>query len=174
MLKASPPPNKISKINEITLNFFLNQTISFGAPSLITGAHCFCHTCPSADSTWSAERMSWMNSTTCWRPITDKWPNGKLTLWRQRRSHDMTWHDMLLNSFIKLFLYSSIIFFKSRQCTWLLIHFLFVPVSSGTDTCVVMGPQTRRCIRISTRTWVYGGMTKRSTSKLCSNNVTWR
>lgn len=48
--------------------------------------------------------------------------------------------------------YSSVIFLKSRQCTCLLIHFLFVSVSSGTDTCVVTGPQTRRCIRISTRT----------------------
>lgn len=26
-----------------------------------------------------------MNSTTCWRPITERWPNGKPTLWRRRR-----------------------------------------------------------------------------------------
>lgn len=50
-----------------------------------------------------------MNSTTCWRPITEQWPNGKPTLWRQRRC---TWqfvesktHDMLLNSLNYSYIY---------------------------------------------------------------------
>lgn len=49
---------------------------------------------------------------------------------------------------------------------------MFVSVFSGRDTCVAMVPQTQQHSRILTHISAYGEMIQRSTSHLCSNNVT--